>query len=79
MKTPLGWKPHWCEYTMPTLTTHERPGADAKMTLDMSKLELQVGAAVVTDLGGRENRCDDATTDSACPPQRPGQPSGPHR
>lgn len=51
MKTPLGWKPFWFEYEMPNLTYHERPGADAKGTIDISKLELEAGPTVEAELG----------------------------
>ena len=51
MKTPLGWKPFWFEYAMPNITYHERPGADAKGTVDISKLELEAGPTVEAELG----------------------------
>jgi ankyrin repeat protein len=51
MKTPLGWKPFWFEYAMPNLTYHERPGADSKGSVDISKLELEAGPTVEAELG----------------------------
>ena len=66
MKTPLGWKPFWFEFAIPELTYHERPGAEAKGTVDIAKLEISLGSAVEADLG-RELSWKTLQRDSTAP------------